>query len=166
MFLAVLPSFPHFLVREFLYSLWELLLFHLVRLTITESVSTKKLMMKSQLHWEYPTSHRFSPEVGMTHVRSMSFFRKYYGCREEWRQLFLFLRVKSTKKTLFPWSCPMLSLMPFGESLLEYNLLEILWFKFLGSNLIKMRRKTMLEKQNMLTRVYFQRIWAFSFSWE
>ena len=32
----------------------------------------------------------------------------------------------SPKKTLFPWSCPLLSLLPFGESLLEYNR-EIFW---------------------------------------
>ena len=51
----------------------------------------------------------------------------------------------STKKTLFPWSCPLPSLLPLERACLSKTE-KFSGPKFLGVNLTKMRRKTILEK--------------------
>lgn len=101
MFLAVHLSFPHFVVRETRYSLWELLLFHLVRLIITMSPSKKALC-----------NYRFDKNTLLLQVQSRSWhvpgkdnesvFRKCSGCMKEWRKLAILLRAWVLKRHCFP----------------------------------------------------------------
>lgn len=83
-----LAMFPPFLVREFPYTLWAQLLLHLNGMTITEAcISTKQVIMKPQLQREYPIPTGSIQKRPWLRYGQTVFFRKYFGYREEWRQL-------------------------------------------------------------------------------
>ena len=144
MFLAVHLPFSHFLVRETRYSLWELLLFHLVRLIIIMSPSKKAL-------WNY----RFNESILLLQVQSRSWhvpgkdnesvFRKCSGSMKEWRKLAIFLRAWVLKRHCFPRAVHCHLCCHLERACLSKTK-KFSGPKFLGSNLTKMRRKMMLEK--------------------